>query len=374
MGLVACVEEKPGISGTTSFRVEVVPPTELGTKEERLAETARKIQVKVTALDAQGAVDTSFSAQVGVYTHFLGSLTPKRSSSLPPLQVTVTEGEGNASLELPPTYGPAYLWLEDAAREGATLATGTSPVFWFRDPFLDDISRPEDERQASALERSPLEGKQVRVEQSKHGESGVLVVTAAFSNAYTVSDVRCSEDGCTADPYSHLYVFTFGRPRAQNNKPILEGQAVQWVSGGVGEFVGFTELNFPRTFLAEEGAIDRRRIPKPVEIKPAWLTKVTGTDSMINLEQLEGGLVAVSGGVGCGLDTDYDRFGQWKLDIGNGCGSPIHIVTRDTAPDIRPEDLKGKQVSRIVGILRNVITMRGPVWIVMPRRDADVTL
>jgi hypothetical protein len=64
-----------------------------------------------------------------------------------------------------------------------------------------------------ALTVTPLQDKQVTVRASRHGARGRLVITSAFAQGYTVSDVRCADEAgrppCTAEAYDHAMVFTF---------------------------------------------------------------------------------------------------------------------------------------------------------------------
>lgn len=368
----ACVEEKPGVEGTTSLRVEIVSPADLGSEEARLPDGARDVTLRVTALDEQGRPDEGFAAVVDVYTHFLGTLTPERGAETA-LTLSLERGVGEGTLTLPPAYGPTFLWVEDARGDAATYATGTSPRLWYRDPFLADLSRPSDETSLLALERSPLEGKQVRVVASQHGDEGRLVVTGVYAQGYTVSDVRCSGGAppCVAVPYAHIYVYTFGRPRAEDGAAIRTGQLVSWVSGGVGEFNGLTELNFPQTGL--ESAEPREEfLPPPVVLEKDWLASPTGATGMIHLERLESALVAVENGVVCPLDADYTQYGQWKLDVGLGCGRPYHVVTQGAVAEFDPAAHVGRTLPRVVGTLRAVNIGTFHVWIVYPRRPGDV--
>ena len=64
-------ERSPPIVETTSLRVEVVSPSMLGTNAERLPTTVDEAQIRVSAIGADGQLDTGFAGDVEVYIQFL---------------------------------------------------------------------------------------------------------------------------------------------------------------------------------------------------------------------------------------------------------------------------------------------------------------
>jgi hypothetical protein len=358
---------------TTSFRVDLVSPASPGTEDMRLPDDERQVTLHISALDERGLLDVGYTRQVEIYTHYLGTLSPEPGGEVEPVVATLAAGEAMVTLELPQPYGATFLWVEDVASAGATFATGTSPTLWYRDPFLVDVSTPVDETGLSALEHSPLEQKQVRVAASQHGAAGKLIVTAVYAQGYTVSDVDCSVSPCVAAPYAHMFVFTFGRPRAEDGTPIELGHEVAWVAGGVGEFNGYTELNFPQTELVDETP-DLAALPEPVVVQAEWLQSPSGPTGMINLERVESGLIAVDGATVCPLDDEWVTFAQWKLDLGLGCGDPVNVITKGQVTDFLPEAHVGTQLPRVVGTLKSVNIGSFNVWIMLPRQLSDITL
>lgn len=387
--LCGCTREEPGFAGTTSLAVKIVSPIDLGTSDVRLPDTQRTLNVSITALDEQNQLDASFSRDVEVYTQFLGTLTPRRGGTAAPRKVTLTAGLGQADLNLPEAFGQTFLWVEDASRDDATFATGASPALWFREPFLDDVSRPSDESAVDALARSPLEGKQVSVVASRFGDQGALIVTGVFPQWYALSDVDCSRAPCVPTSYGHLVVFTFNRARAEGGTSIRIGHRVAEVSGGVVEFNGLTELGFPRTALRKDGSgevvRDESLLPEPVVLKSSWLTG-TGEAGPINLERLEGGLVVIENGIVCASSDDDRKYMQWTVDVGSGCDdeTSIHITTSGNKGAVPEFDVpkEGAKIKRIVGILSplNFLYERGGkpdpknVFLVLPRRLSDLTV
>lgn len=375
----ACVEERPGLSGTTSLRVVITAPTDLGSHEARLADDARTITVDVTALDEKGQPDPSFEATVDVYTHFLGTLSPERGGVVAPPSIELRGGVAEGvTLELERAFGETFLWVEDVGGDAPTFATGASPTLWYRDPYLEDVSRPPSESATNALERSPLEGKQVRISASKHGASGRLIVTGVYAQGFTISDVNCAPSPCVAEPYNHLFVYTFNRPRAEDGTSIQVGQVVSALAGGVGEFNGFTELNFPQTWLASPTP-SPGDLPEPVVLDPMWLASPSGPTGMINLEKVESALVAVEGAVMCDVDDpenadEWNTYAQWKLDVGFGCSRAFNVITKGAISEFDPRPYKGRTIPRVVGTLRAVNIGTFHVWIIHPRYASDLTL
>jgi len=375
--LGACVETKDPIQGTQSLRVEIKTPT--GSAATRLPDAARMVTIDVTALDAENQVDTSFNNPVQVYVNFLGTLTPYLGAQ--PTLATVQMNAGaasNISVMLPPVFGPTTLFLDDGGAENPTYAVGASPTLWYRDPYIRDIQMPADEMALDALSTSPLEAKQVRVGESRHGANGRLVVTSVFAQGYTVSDVMCGAGGappCTAGDYDHKMVFSFSAARDEDGRVIREGQVITGFAGGVSEFNGLTEIGFPQTFNEGEVDINPARMPQPVTFAATWFT------DKFNFERNEAAPIAVLGAKVCDLDSDYDTYKQWKLDptgTGGDCKgnrNVLNVITNGIVPDDTVRSMiEGKTLPRVVGVLRPVNIGSFNVWIIYPRSMADLTL
>jgi hypothetical protein len=371
--LAGCVDHLPGIEGTQSLFVELIGPADPGTAESPLPDDARTLTVRVTALDEDNVTDTSFEGEVEVHVQFLGGLTPELGDA-PLDRITLTAGVSpEVDIDLPPVFGPTFLWIEDGG-EGGTYATGTSETLWYRDPYVADVSTPEDEAALDALESSPLELKQVNVTRSRYGASGRLVVTGVYAQGYTVSDSQCADDAgtppCVTGNYDHVLVFTFSRPRDERGRNIDVGQFIDGFTGAVQEFNGLTEIGFPQTFVAaDDPVVDPAAVPAPAVIQEGWLS------DEIELERRESALVAVDGGTLCPLDEDYETYKQWKLDVGRGCGSPINVITAGVVDidDFDPAAHVEQVIPRVVGTLRAVNIGTFNVWIMYPRNAADVT-
>jgi hypothetical protein len=383
IALVGCVDQKAAITGTTSIRVDLVSPDDPGDVNHRLANDQRTITVNLSALLPGGAVDTSYTSDVSVYVQYLGTLTPALGA--PPLMTFhMTNGVAmNQTVDLPPTFGPTTLWIDDDQAQHPTYATGTSPTLWYEDPTIADVQTPTSETALDALLDSPLSGKQVTVNGSRYGANGRLVVTSVFSQGYTVLDVNCSDaqgtPPCTSQPYDSLEVFSFSQPADQNGNLLKQGQLIDGFSGGISDFNGLTEVGFPVTMTSTDDAtVDDDRIPAPTEFTTDWFGSLSKPNGKINFERYEAGLIEVKNAVVCQLDDDFDTFGQWKLDPsgqGGDCsgkrGTVINVVTAGVISDLDPTTLVGQTLPSVVGVLRSVDTI--PVWIIYPRSSADIT-
>jgi hypothetical protein len=366
----ACVEDLPGLEGTSSLRVELLDPVDPGAVDRRIPDGTRAITVKVSAIDTHNQLDAAFTATVQVHVQFLGSITPELGARQPLATVEVVAGVSQPTvIELPAVFGPTVLWIEDGARADATFATGTSPTLWFRDPHIADISTPENPMGLDALVASPLELKQVAVSSSRHGALGRLVVTSTYSQGYTVSDVKCADEAgtppCTTEDFDHILIFTFGRPVAVGGRTILVGDSVARFTGGVQEFNGLTELGFPQTFLSPEPTRPER-VPPPRLVDTSWFS------SLIEFEKVESFLIRIDGATVCPVDDDYATYKQWKLDLGQGCGrQAINVITAGVI-DFDPVANEGARLTSVVGALRPVNIGSFNVWIIYPRSPADL--
>jgi hypothetical protein len=368
-----CTETLPGISGTQSLKIELISPTNPGTIDQRLPDTARMVQIKVTALGPQGEVDTSVSRDVAVYAQFLATLTPSLGST-PLASIKLTNGvSATTTIALPPVFGATTLWIEDSEGAEPTYATGTSPALWFRDPFIEDFQRPVDEMGIGALTVSPLQNKQIRISGSRHGANGKLVVTSVFAQGYTVSDSTCTSTSgappCVAGDYDHALVFSFSRPKDNKGRPVAVGEIVTGFTGGVAEFNGLTELSFPQTFVDSTDANPARLSP-PTKVEAAWFTA-----EKFKFERNEAAPIEIDGAKLCPLDADYTKFKQWKLATTGDCASratTVNVISSGFLFD--PAANVGKTMKKVIGILRPVSVANFNVWIIFPRDESDIAV
>lgn len=392
VALGACVEHTDAITGTQSLRVEVVAPTDLGSVGARLPDSQRDVTVSLTALDADGAIDTGFSEPVRIYVQFLGTLTPELSQ-MPLVTVPLQNGVApNQQLTLPGVFGPTTIWVDNGTGLGADYVHGaiggTSNTLWYRDPFIADLQTPRDEMAVDALSRTPLSDKQISVSTSRYGANGRLVITSTYAQGYTLADVQCADASgappCTAQAYDHVLVFTFSAPRDQYGRALEAGRTIERFTGGLSEFNGLTEIGFPRSFAPETDSeppqVDRARLPPPALFDVAWFGPLSDPNGMINFERNESAAIEIRGAMVCDLDDDYTTYKQWKIDpagVGGDCSNKrdvLNVITQGTDFTTDPTTLVGTILPRVVGILRPVNIGSFNVWIIFPRGADDIDL
>lgn len=398
--LAGCVETKDGITGVQSLEVAVTVPSNLGTFQDRLPDTERDLMLNMTARSADNNIDATFTKELRVYANFLGTLTPELHEQPLTTFMMVNGVANNQTVRLPDTvFGPTTLWIDDGEGVGPDYQhgkiTGTSSTIWFRDPYIVDLQRPRDETALDALSTTPLQDKQINVNQSRYGENGRLVVTSVFSQGYTVSDVQCGPGGappCTSQAYDHVLVFTFSAARDQFGNQLVEGSLIESFVGGLTEFNGLTELGFPRTFVPKKPdpanpdfdipafPPNPALLPPPVRFDPSWFGGLSDPAGRINFEKNEAGAIEVVNGIVCPTDEVYDTYKQWKIDPtgegGANCDGRevLNVITAGTSFTTDPRTLVGKVLPRVVGIVRPVSIGSFNVWIIYPRGESDITL
>jgi hypothetical protein len=276
------------------------------------------------------------------------------------------------------------------------------------------------------LGQGPLEDKQIRVGASRHndagGDRGLLVVTSVFSQGYTASDVECATGlpnptpPCVLKPhpngvvgYDHAMVFTFSAARDQYFRPLVVGEVIESFNGGLSEFNGLTEVGFPRTQLPIDldpdgnprpPIVNTELVPAPTLFEvdpttgPKWFgsLSVAGdlTKGRINFERNEAGLVEFQRVLVCAIDDGpdgtYTSFKQWAVDPdytkpnNERCRTAtsadraklISLITAGTDFTTDPHTLVGKELPKVIGIVRPVNLPGFDVWIVYPRGKEDI--
>ena len=374
-------------TASTQLKVTIVSPADPGDINNRLdgSGSGNPVTINVQAFDENDQPEdgqmghADYNGTLGVFTHFLGTLSPYLTGS-PLTTIHMVHGVAmNQSFTLPPVYGPTTIWLDDDSSPDTEFVAGTSGTLWFRDPFTADLQRPANEMSINALDIAPLDNKNVAVNASQFGSNGRLVVTSVYSQGYTVADVDCQDANgtppCAATDYGYMDVFSYSAAQDQRLRYIVEGQVIDGYAGGVSEFDGLTELGFPQSFVNEDTVdINPAREPPPVVFDPSWF----GNDIMF--ERNESGMIEVDNTVVCPLDSDYTTYNEWKIDpSGQGtaavCGedSEIIIVVTAGTVDLDPGTLVGKPLPRIVGNLRPINIGSFNAWIIYPRSMADIT-
>ncbi len=373
LGLGACsAGSTEPVTGTQSLQVDLVSPSDPGSEAARLADSALTTTIDITALDANGNVDTSFNNDLQVYEHYLGTLSPYITAT--PLQ-TVHMSAGvamNQTITLPLAFGPTEIWLDDGQDTTPTFATGTTTTLWYRDPFIRDIQKPRDETALSALVASPLQNKNVLINSTRNGATGKLVVTSVFAQGYTLADVNCPSGAapCTAGDYDTIEVFSFSAAKDNKGNLVHEGEVIDGFAGGISEFDGLTEVGFPQTFASATPTVDPSLEPPPAILDGSWFTNI------IMFERNEAGALQINGATVCPLDADYATYKQWKLSLDGNCSNSKTLVNIISAgvTQLDPTNCVGKILPRVIGMLRPVNIGSFNVWIIYPRSPADFQL
>ncbi len=381
-----CQTELPPLDNST-LEVELMQPAERGGPGARLEGGPREVALRVEAFDDYGTFDPSISATLDVYVHYQGSrIAPvnfERNPSKPPRfemsdlpvgHVELVDGRAElATVLLPETFGATVVWVEGKAEKHgkSVFPLGATEPLWLPDPTVAALSAPFDESSGDAFERGKLHGKQIVVEESRHGARGRLIITGAYSDGFTVSDVACADDKgtppCVAGDYDHVFVFSYSEGRYEEGGGTVEvGQTLERFGGSVTEFNGLLELTFPQVYAGDRTP-HPEWLPEPVKADATWF------DTPILFERQEGGLLAVEGGKICPPDDAFKKFAQWKLDIGKGCSKAVSVISKGVV-SFDPTAHVGDVVPRVVGTLRPVNIGKFNVWILYPRGPKDVVL
>ncbi len=320
------------------------------------------------------------------------------------------DDDGDGTVDYPGDFG-CYFANDDSETAG-TGAAGVwrqasqpdAPVV-FETPRLSDVQGRTSVAPLMGLSHSPLEHDSVRIER------GTLIVTWVSVDGMYLTDV--------ADPpgFNHLFVYNYSTPESMR-----ACDQVTRIDGIVGEFVGFTELNFPswrRTRWEGMPGDGTCRIPAPVEL----------TDSMLadpfTMEAYESGLVhltnvvvparlncarydaagpncdstcldppgtgsncdfncdgAIASGTAeatcrtsCGADptcsewTQFVTYGQYAVTLAGGANK-VFVLSRQTVGGYDPVANPSGSVASVTGVLRQV-EFAAPPWIVVPRCPDD---
>jgi hypothetical protein len=383
--VVGCTTMEPE-KASTQLVVTIVSPSDPGDINNRLdgSGSGNPVTINVQAFDENNlpedgaAGHSDYNNTLGVFTHYLGTLTPYLTGT-PIAQVPMTHGKSaNVSFMIPPVYGPTTIWVDDDSSATSTFTAGTSATLWFRDPFTADTQRPVNESAIDALYDGPLDNKNVTIAGSQFGSNGALVVTSVYAQGYTLADVQCGPNltpPCTGVDYGYMDVFSYSAPEDERDRYISEGEVIDGgYAGGVSEFDGLTELGFPQSFVnADNPIVNTALEPPPVLFDQSWFS------NKIMFERNESGMIEIDGAVVCALDSAYTTYKEWKVDP-SGMGDPttcagdnIIDVVSAGAVELDPGTLVGQTLPKLIGNLRPINIGSYNVWIIYPRSIADIT-
>jgi hypothetical protein len=418
--VVSCnLSPPPGREGPTSFRV-VVTGESLGSASDPLPfSESGGIEFDLAVAPVGGSFDgwVTVSAEPGLVTGVSGTQTSGNHARL-----ALAEGEeATLGVTLVLAYGSTRLWVTDAgyapstgtpacadgedndgdglvdamqdpgcvdesdgSEEGGSYIVGVSNELVYANPRIADV-------QGNGA-ASPLEGRAVTIDR------GRLVVTRISTEGFYVTDV----DGPSGRSNS-LYVYNYSTPWG-----LRECDVVTNLAGIVGEFYGYTELQFPSWDVVDPagrvphpGSSAECPIPDPVILDAAL------ADDWWEMEDYEAGLARiVDGRIGdtfmdCDLDgngivdfdgregdckdncdnhpecteiTQYFRYGQYSVVLdgcrGSAC-TAVSVVTRDVLPNFWADHHADMTIPFITGTVRHLSFGRPP-WILEARCADDL--
>lgn len=353
--VAGCVREVEPLTGPKSIRVSFDEGTaqNLGSEEEPLpfSHDTTEFVIDVEIVGYDDATMTDFDGEVAIL------VRPGTVGTPHPATVELTGGVAtDVYVEIKKSFGPTRIWVEDTEREGASWATGVSPMIRFEDPTLAQSQLPTGD-DVSALVDSHVEIRAVGRE---------LVVTHVASDGFYVSDLTDFPE-----PYGHMFAFSFSRPR-----DLVAGDKLSSLAGNVDEYLAFTELSFPSWLVESTG----NELPAPITVTADDVCG--GTASM---ETLESAYVRVESVQTRFVDdedcTDFLEYGQWPVQLvveGAPCNPvEINVSSTYTVPGLRfDECLEGtlpepRTFAFLQGMLRNNYAAE-PDWILELRGCEDL--
>ena len=253
----ACVEEKTHhYEGMRSFKLVVNPVNGFGSKESPLKFSNNFATDGQCASGRVCHVVTIGAYAVDVFGNEYKDFNGKVLVKIVPGEVSVKELEvrngkigewttnANGELELVRgvdisirhSFGPAKIWIEDSLKtfnfdgsrvvQTPSYSTAVSQEFVFESETIEMVQYNPD----LLAGPSPLNAEFVSI-LGREGHN--IVVTNVVATGFYITDLD-------AEIYNSLFIFTFSQPTR-----VEIGDRVCEVSGGVAEFTGMTQLQFP---------------------------------------------------------------------------------------------------------------------------------
>ena len=320
------------------------------------------------------------------------------------------DNDNNGYIDYPADHG--CTGESDRSEGGGTYVTGVGPVITFAEPTIRDVQYNPDP-QMNGVE-SPLMLRDVTL------QTGILVVTNVVINGFYVTDLADTA-------FNSLFVFNFNYP-----ENLIVGDRLCYVSGGVQEHVGMTQLVFPSWQVngmpsqaeAEEGGDpifcfdDDEPAPPPVipiELDSAklrdwpWLegiesSVVTVKDLTLSTQFIDcdfngSGAIDGSGETVCRNDcqddlactelSSYREYDQWKISSGGATlyiSAAMQVANFDVLADcweVEPDEdepasmekygCPERSLSFLTGNLKHIaLTSSIQYWVIEPRFHDDL--
>jgi len=308
-----CVDDGYRVEGVSTFRVAVVkvngadPPSPEAPLPANLGDTEEVWEVQIEARSAEGAL-VGFDGMVRLDVE-PGAVMSVEGDGAVGRNLFMRGGRAAGLVRVTAVYGATRLWAEDLGylpappgvqaacangrnddasedvlidypadpgcafanddtEQGGAFAAGVSAPLAYALPRISDIQG------RGAQTPYPYEGLEVNT-----GAPQRVVVTRVSSDGFYVTDVSEQDGG-----YNHLFAFNFSTPPGMRVCDRLE-----FLSGTVNEFFGFTELSFPSYRLSYVYEGEPCEVPEPALLDAAMLV------DPIAMEKLEAGLVRIEG-------------------------------------------------------------------------------
>ncbi len=288
-----------------------------------LVDTPLPFRVTVQALDASGAVDTSFNGYVTISskpgaieridspdaigrslrltngisapadvrlvnaygpTFILATdlgYTPKDPLvSPPPACANGQDDDGDGRLDFPTDEGCTF--ANDDSESGGSYATGASRPIYFNLPRVADargLTCSTDGKSCSGIGKTPYPKQPIRIDTGLHEKADGsqvfdfdLVVTRIATDGFYVSDVRDTRGG-----FSSIFAFNFNAPPGMRVCDRLKTFA-----GTATEFFGLTQISYPTWTLEEWDGKRPCLVPEPrplttADVAPETLLPLSGS-------------------------------------------------------------------------------------------------
>jgi hypothetical protein len=295
----ACTDSFPNYAATGRFLVETSGAG--GSRAMPLPlsfDASMPVTVKVTALLADGSLDTSFNGFVRLSVK-PGTVSSVTGDGIDGRNVKLTAGvSAPVAVRFAGAYGPAHLWAEDVGyvpvdptrtpppqcsdgldndgdglidfpadpgcafanddtEEGGTYVAAASPAIYFALPRIADVRGVVNGGAATSFPHD-----QVQI------DCGYRPDTATF--AFDTVVTRISSDGFYATDlgdtrgFTSVFAFNFSTPPQMRVCDRLRGYA-----GTAADFFGFTEIGYPTWDLEEwDPTVRKCLVPPPYPFKP----------------------------------------------------------------------------------------------------------
>lgn len=295
------------------------------------------------------------------------------------------DNDGDGAVDM---FDPGCFSSDDGSEEEGSYASGVSAPIWFQNPTIATVQG----RGTSDPSVSPYIGETVTIDR------GMMIVTRITRDGMYVSDIADNEG------FNHIFVYSFNTPAG-----VRVCDRLKSLSGIVGEFYKFTELNFPTWTLdpwypskgpclvpepkvLSASDLADKKIMESLEAALARVEDVLVGDNIVNCDYDGNGNVDYRNyntnycsaecqcREKCEADplctewSQYKQYRQWAVAIGGEKGAKLFVVSEDTVPDFDPFSKNHpKRIRSITGTLRNISFLK-PAWILEPRCPDDLVV